>query len=108
MRNKILWSDETKIEVFSLNAKCHVWRKPGTVPTVKHGGGSSNNPKHTAKTMQEWLRDKSLNVLRGSERRMGETPQIQVCQACSVIPKKTQGCNRSQRCFNNILNEGSE
>ena len=20
--------------------KCHVWRKPGTVPTVKHGGGS--------------------------------------------------------------------
>ena len=29
MRNKILWSDETKIEVFGLNAKRHVWRKPG-------------------------------------------------------------------------------
>jgi uncharacterized paraquat-inducible protein A len=29
------------------------------------------------------------------QRRMGETPQIQVCQACSVIPKKTRrGCNR--------------
>uniref|UniRef100_A0AAQ4R964 Transposase Tc1-like domain-containing protein n=1 Tax=Gasterosteus aculeatus aculeatus TaxID=481459 RepID=A0AAQ4R964_GASAC len=47
MRNKILWSDETKIELFGLNAKCHVWRKPGTahhlantIPTVKHGGGS--------------------------------------------------------------------
>uniref|UniRef100_A0AAZ3NRZ0 Transposase n=1 Tax=Oncorhynchus tshawytscha TaxID=74940 RepID=A0AAZ3NRZ0_ONCTS len=40
MRNKILWSDETKIEHFGLNAKCHVWRKPGTIPTVKHGGGS--------------------------------------------------------------------
>ena len=26
-------------------------------------------------------------------RRMGETPQIQVCQACSVIPKKPRGCN---------------
>jgi hypothetical protein len=24
MRNKILWSDETKIELFGLNAKCHV------------------------------------------------------------------------------------
>ena len=36
----ILWSDETKIELFGLNAKCHVWRKPGTIPTVKHGGGS--------------------------------------------------------------------
>ena len=36
----ILWSDETKIELPGLNAKCHVWRKPGTLPTVKHGGGS--------------------------------------------------------------------
>ena len=26
-------------------------------------GSPSNNPKHTAKTTQEWLRDKSLNVL---------------------------------------------
>ena len=40
MRNKILWSDETKIEPFGLNAKRHVWRNPGTIPTVKHGGGS--------------------------------------------------------------------
>lgn len=47
MRNKILWSDETKIELFGLNGKRHVWRKPGTthhlantIPTVKHGGGS--------------------------------------------------------------------
>jgi hypothetical protein len=40
MTNKILWSDETKIELFGLNAKHHVWRKPGTIPTVKHGGGS--------------------------------------------------------------------
>uniref|UniRef100_A0AAZ3SPB5 Tc1-like transposase DDE domain-containing protein n=1 Tax=Oncorhynchus tshawytscha TaxID=74940 RepID=A0AAZ3SPB5_ONCTS len=116
MRNKILWSDETKIELFGLNAKFHVWRKPGTIPTVKHGGGSimlwgclstagtgrlvriegktngakyreildenllqsaqdlrlgrrftfqqDNNPKHTAKTTQEWLRDMSLNVLK--------------------------------------------
>ncbi|KAK3568425.1 hypothetical protein QTP86_005885 [Hemibagrus guttatus] len=46
MRNKILWSDETKIELFGLNSKRHVWRKPGTahhlantIPTVKHGGG---------------------------------------------------------------------
>ena len=89
--------------------------KPGTIPTVKQGGGSimlwgcfsavgtrrlvrikgkmngakyreiidenllqsaqalrlgqrftfqqDNDPKHTAKTMQEWLRDKSLNAL---------------------------------------------
>lgn len=41
MSNKILWSDETKIELFGLNAKHHVWRKPGTIPTVKCGGGSN-------------------------------------------------------------------
>jgi hypothetical protein len=40
MRNKILWSDEIKIELFGLNAKRHVWRKPGSIPTVKQGGGS--------------------------------------------------------------------
>ena len=38
MRNKILWTDETKSELFGLNAKCHVWKKPGTIPTVKHCG----------------------------------------------------------------------
>ena len=40
MRNKIIWTDETKIELFGLNAKHHVWRQPGTIPMVKHGGGS--------------------------------------------------------------------
>ncbi|KAF7656113.1 hypothetical protein LDENG_00045810 [Lucifuga dentata] len=47
VRNKILWSDETKIKLFGFNSKKHAWRKPGTVhhlrntiPTVKHGGGS--------------------------------------------------------------------
>ena len=40
MRNMILWSDETKIELFGLNAKHHVWKKLSTIPTVKNGGGS--------------------------------------------------------------------
>ena len=31
---------ETKIELLGLNARRHVWRKPGTIPTVKHGGSS--------------------------------------------------------------------
>ncbi|KAK6490230.1 extended synaptotagmin-2-like isoform X1 [Huso huso] len=43
----VLWSDETKIELFGLSAKRYVWRKANTahhpentIPTVKHGGGS--------------------------------------------------------------------
>ena len=114
MRNKILWSHETKIKLFGLKAKLHVRRKPGTIPEVKHGGDiimlwgcfsaagtgrpvrigakmngakyreildenllqsdqdlrlgprvtfqQDNDPKHTAKTTQQWLRDKSQNV----------------------------------------------
>ncbi|XP_052365283.1 uncharacterized protein LOC127924608 [Oncorhynchus keta] len=46
VRNKILWSDEAKIELFGLNAKRQLWRKPGTIPTVKHGGGSIPTVKH--------------------------------------------------------------
>jgi hypothetical protein len=42
------------------------------------------------------------------QRKMRETHEIQVCQACSVIPKKTRGCNRCQRCFNKLLSKGSE
>ena len=47
MKNEIIWSDETKIKLFGVNARHHFWRKPGTahhqantIPTVKHGGGS--------------------------------------------------------------------
>ena len=47
MWKKVLWSDETKTELFGLHAKHYVWRKPNTahqpehtIPTVKHGGGS--------------------------------------------------------------------
>ena len=34
MTNKILWSDETKIKLFGLKAKCHILREPGTIPMV--------------------------------------------------------------------------
>uniref|UniRef100_A0AAZ3SH51 Tc1-like transposase DDE domain-containing protein n=1 Tax=Oncorhynchus tshawytscha TaxID=74940 RepID=A0AAZ3SH51_ONCTS len=98
----------------------------------------NNDPKHTAKTMQKWLRDKSLNVFdwpsqspiehlwrdlkiavqRCSLSSLTEPQRIcreeweklpkYRCQACSVIPKKTRGCNRCQRCFNKVLIKGSE
>ncbi|KAG1937261.1 hypothetical protein F2P79_018180 [Pimephales promelas] len=44
---KVMWSDETKIELFAHNSTNRVWRKKNgeyhpknTIPTVKHGGGS--------------------------------------------------------------------
>ncbi|CDQ79417.1 unnamed protein product [Oncorhynchus mykiss] len=43
---KVMWSDETKIELFGLNSTRRVWRMKkdeyspkNTIPTVKHGGG---------------------------------------------------------------------
>lgn len=42
----VLWSDETKLELFGHMDQRFVWRKKGkaydmknTIPTVKHGGG---------------------------------------------------------------------
>ncbi|TKS70026.1 Transposable element [Collichthys lucidus] len=42
---KVMWSDETKIELFGLNSTRRVWRKKkdeynpkNTIPTMKHGG----------------------------------------------------------------------
>ena len=161
MRNKFLWSNGTKIELYGLNAKRHLWRKTVTIPTVKHGGGSimlrgcfsaactgrlvriegkmngakyreildenllqsaqdlrqrqrftfqqDYYPKHTAKTSQEWLWDKSLNVLEWPSQipdlnpikylwsteleRICRKEWDKLCQVCSIIPKKTQGCN---------------
>ena len=44
---KVIWSDETKLELFGHNTTKTVWRRAGeaykprnTIPTVKHGGGS--------------------------------------------------------------------
>ncbi len=43
----VIWSDETKIELFGKNLTCRVWRRKNaelhpknTIPTVKHGGGN--------------------------------------------------------------------
>ncbi len=42
----LLWSDETKINLFGSDGVKRVWRQPGeeykdsVLPTVKHGGGS--------------------------------------------------------------------
>ena len=44
---KVMWSDETKIELFGINSTHRVWRKrnaeynpKNTIPTVKHGCGN--------------------------------------------------------------------
>ncbi|KAK3529248.1 hypothetical protein QTP70_021905 [Hemibagrus guttatus] len=43
----VIWSDETKIELFGKNSTCRVWRRKNAelhpkniIPTVKHGGGN--------------------------------------------------------------------
>ncbi len=45
--NHVLWSDESKLNLFDSDGIQHVWRRPGeeyhencALPTVKHGGGS--------------------------------------------------------------------
>ncbi len=45
--NHVLWSDESKVNLFDSDGVQHMWRRPGeeyhencALPTVKHGGGS--------------------------------------------------------------------
>ncbi len=45
--NHVLWSDESKVNLFDSDGVQHVWRRPGeeyqencALPSVKHGGGS--------------------------------------------------------------------
>ncbi len=45
--NHVLWSDESKVNLFGSDGVQHVWRRPGeeyqencALPIVKHGGGS--------------------------------------------------------------------
>ncbi len=45
--NNVLWSDESKVNLFDSDGVQHVWWRPGeeyhencALPTVKHGGGS--------------------------------------------------------------------
>ncbi|GFY21553.1 transposable element Tc1 transposase [Trichonephila clavipes] len=45
--NEVIFSDESKFNIFGSDGRCMVWRKPNTshhpkhtIPTVKHGGGS--------------------------------------------------------------------
>ncbi|XP_064807264.1 tyrosine-protein phosphatase non-receptor type 9-like isoform X3 [Oncorhynchus masou masou] len=116
MRNKILLYDETMIELFGLNVKHHVCRKTGKIPTVKHDSGcimlwgcfsAAGTGRLVLYPIEHLWRDLKIALQRRSSsnltelericrRRMGDTSQIQVCQACSVIPKKAWACNRCQ------------
>ncbi|GFW22335.1 transposable element Tc1 transposase [Trichonephila clavipes] len=63
--NEVIFSDESKFNIFGSDGRRMVWRKPNTshhpkhtIPTVKHGGGlvmQDNDPKNTAFVIKEWL-----------------------------------------------------
>ncbi|KAI4874892.1 hypothetical protein NFI96_034464 [Prochilodus magdalenae] len=85
----VIWSDETKVELFGKNTTRRVWRKSEMrsciqrtpIPTVKHGDLGANllpsaramkmkrgwvfqhdnDPKHTARATKEWLRKKHFS-----------------------------------------------
>jgi hypothetical protein len=60
MKNKILWSDGTKIELLDENLLQSI---QDLSLMRRFTFKQDNDPKHIAKTTQEGLRDKSLNVL---------------------------------------------
>ncbi len=60
-RVKVLWSDETKIQLFGINSNRHVWRRrnaaydpKNTIPTVKHGGGNMEQGNNCPASKGRW------------------------------------------------------
>ena len=74
-------------------------------PALEHDRTSLERPENSCAATLPIQPDRAWEDL---QRRMGEALQIQVFPACSVIPKKTQCCNRCQRCFNNVPSKRSE
>ncbi|KAI4876466.1 hypothetical protein NFI96_002537 [Prochilodus magdalenae] len=64
---KVLWSDETKIELFGIQHAVFVGREmltmtqrtPSPLSSMEH----DNDPKHTAKATKEWLKKKHIKVM---------------------------------------------
>lgn len=74
VRNEILSlsSDETKIDLFGLSSRCHVWRKPdtghqsnNTIPTVDSRGSArwwGLNGKLNKEQLKTWSRAQGLKL----------------------------------------------
>ncbi len=94
----ILWTDETKVELFGRCVSRYIWRKTNTgfhkkniIPTVKHGGGSvmvwgcfaASGPGRLAILMEPWI----LHSIRKSWRRMS---------SCQFVTSSALGlCSRT-------------
>ena len=61
----VLWSDETKIELFGHNDHRYVWRKKGGLQKAwsQMGLPNGHDPKHTSKVVAKWLKDDEVKVL---------------------------------------------
>ena len=74
-------------------------------PGLEPGQAFLERPENCCASMLPIQPDRAWEDL---QKRMGETSQIHVCHACSVIPRKTQGCNCCQRCIKKVLSKGFE
>ncbi len=127
-KSKVCWQQLHAVGLFSAAGTGRLVKVEGKLNEEKYRDSwrftfqHDNDPNHTTKATQEWLRDNKtelwLEPYRTSlerpengcplmvpiqpdrswedlQRRMAENPPIQVCKACCVIPKKTWGCDVS-------------
>ena len=119
VRNKVIWPDDTKIELFGLNYKRHVWSKPSTahhlpntIPTMKHAGGSimlwgwssAAGTGGQCRLEQRTEQSSGISFMKTWSRALRNSDWAKY----STSNRKTRGCNCCQWCFNKVLSKGSE
>ena len=92
----------------TLSTQLRQHRRDKSLNVPERSSQSPNLIEHLWRDLKIAVQQRSPSTLTEIERICRETPQMHLCQACSVKHKKTQGCNRWQRCFNKVLSKGSE
>ena len=115
-----MWSDETKIELFSINSTHRVWRKrnaeynpKNTIPTVKHGGGNimlwgcfsakGTGRLHRIEGRMNGAMYREFGFGENLQRGVDQNPSQDLCKPAEKLQQTSDLCACQQRFVHQVL-----